>query len=385
MHAQPIFRVLTACTLAATALGFAAPTAFGQGCVAVRGSGMCMLTSHNSGEPDDANLQGGDWLASVSYRYLHSHRHFVGDQEQPQRQIVQANEVINHSHFIDAAIQYAFTPRYSVALTLPYVTSDRSQKAPTNYPSYRYETHAAGFGDVRLTGYGWIWDPTKRPKGNIQVGIGLKAPTGEDGASDIFPTANGPVYKTVDQSIQPGDGGWGVAVELNGYRELFPRTVAFLQASYLLNPQEDNGVLTWRDNNSAVAGAVTAKPDSPSYYEHVMSIPDQYFVRGGLSYVLVPRWGLSVSLAGRLEGIPVNDLIGGDGGFRRPGFSVGIEPGFQIMKGRYTFSVQVPFAVYRNRERSVADQMAAAVAGVDKHGDAAFADYAISANFAVQF
>ena len=184
-----------------------------------------------------------------------------------------------------------------MALTLPYVTSDRSQKAPTNYPSYRFETHAAGFGDVRLTGYGWIWDPAKRPKGNIQVGIGLKAPTGEDGAADIFPTLTGPTYKTVDQSIQPGDGGWGLAVELNAYRVILPRTVAFLQASYLINPEETNGQLTWRDNNTAVPGAVTSTTGQPGYYEHFMSIPDQYFARGGLSYILYPKWGLSISLA----------------------------------------------------------------------------------------
>ena len=81
----------------------------------------------------------------------------------------------------------------------------------------------------------------------------------------------------------------------------------------------------------------------------------------------------------------MNDLVGGDGGFRRPGFSVGIEPGLQVMKGRYTFNLQVPFAMYVNRERSVADQMAAAASGSDKHGDAAFADYVVSASFAVQF
>ena len=70
---------------------------------------MYARLAHGCGT-EDANLAGGDWVASVSYRFLHSHRHFVGDEDQsPRRQILQANEVINHSHFIDAAIQYAFT------------------------------------------------------------------------------------------------------------------------------------------------------------------------------------------------------------------------------------------------------------------------------------
>ena len=375
--------------LVALALAGTQTSTLGQGCVAVRGSSACMLHPNSSADPDDANLSSGDWIASVSERYLHSHRHFVGDQEQKQRQGSQANEVINHSNFIDLGIQYAISPRYSVALGLPTVFSDRSQKAPAGYPSYRYETHASGIGDMRLTGYVWLFDPAKSPKGNVQFGLGLKAPTGDDNVQDVFPTLIGgvitPVTKTVDQSIQPGDGGWGFAVELNAYREILPRTDIFLQASYLFNPENQNNSLTWRDNNTTVPGTVTSAPNSAGYYEHFMSIPDQYFARGGLDFVLVPKWGLSVSLAGRLEGVPVEDLLGSSDGFRRPGFAVSIDPGIQVMKGRYTFNLNVPFALYRNRERSLADQQAAAVKGSDVHGDAAFADYVITASMAVRF
>ena len=332
--------------------------AHAQGCVAVRGSSACML--HPGVTPEDASLMGGDWLASVSWRYLNSHRHYVGDREQKQRQLVQANEVINHSQFLDLGIQYAFTPRLSAGFSLPLVFSDRSQRAPTNYPSYRYETHASGIGDARVTGYVWLWDPAKAPKGNVQLGLGLKLPTGEDDVTDTFPTLNGPIVRHVDQSIQPGDGGWGVAVELNAYRQIFARTDVFLQASYLFNPEDQNGTLTWRDNNSAVPGAVTAAPSAASYYEHFQSIPDQYFARGGFSFLLVPKWGLSVNLAGRLEGVPVEDIIGDSGGFRRPGFAVSIDPGLQWTKGRYSFNLNVPFALIRNRERSLADQQASA-------------------------
>jgi hypothetical protein len=353
---------------------------------------MCVLPGEGA-RPDDASLEGGQWLVSVGYRYLDSHRHFVGDEEQTQRQLVQANEVINHSHFIDASVQYAFTPRYSAAIILPYVTSTRSQKAPAGYPTYRYQTEASGFGDVRFSGYMWIWDPTKAPKGNLQVGLGFKVPTGEDGASDIFPNTNPPIYKTVDQSIQPGDGGWGFTTELNGYWEFLPRTVAFVQGFYLFNPEGDNGELTWRDNNTAIPGNVTAAPSSASYYEHFMSIPDQYFGRVGVAYTILPKWGLSIGVAGRIEGIPVHDAIGNDEQFRRPGFVIGIEPSVQFMRGHWTVNVSVPFALNRNRERSVADQMASAyrvanpVPGQnpDVHGDAAFADYLISASVAYRF
>jgi hypothetical protein len=176
-----------------------------------------------------------------------------------------------------------------------------------------------------------------------------------------------------------------VAVEINAYREIFDRTEAFFQASYLFNPENQNGVLTWRDNNSTTPGKITATPSAASYYEHFMSIPDQYFARGGVAYTVVPKWGLSTSLAGRIEGVPVEDLVGGSDGFRRPGFAVAIEPGIQVMKGRYTFNLAVPFALYRNRERSLADQAASVVSGKDVHGDAAFADYVVTASLAVRF
>jgi hypothetical protein len=367
--------------------------ALAQGCVVVRGSSSCMIRPHGSALADDSHLMAGNWLASVSHRYLHSHRHFVGDEEQTQRQLVQANEVINHSQFIDLGIQYAFTPRLSAAFTLPLVFSDRSQKAPTNHNSYRYETHASGIGDARLTGYVWLWDPAKMPKGNVQLGLGLKMPTGADDVTDTFPTLGGPIVRHVDQSIQPGDGGWGVGVELNAYREILPRTEAFLQASYLINPENQNGTLTWRDNTTAVPGTVTALPSAASYYEHFQSIPDQYFARGGLNFLLVPSWGLSVSLAGRIEGVPVKDIIGDSDGFRRPGFAVAIDPGIQLARGRFTFNINVPFALYRNRERSLADEQASAyrvanpVAGqsTDVHGDAAFADYVVTTSISVRF
>ena len=55
------------------------------------------------------------------------------------------------------------------------------------------------------------------------------------------------------------------------------------------------------------------------------------------------------------------------------------------MKGRYAFNVNIPVALIRNRERSLADQQAAALKGSDVHGDAAFADYVVTASFSVRF
>jgi hypothetical protein len=358
--------------LSAAALTFlvAPPCAHAQGCVAVRGAGTCLLPGSHATHPEDADLKGGDWLLSLSYRWLHSDRHFVGDREQKHRQ-EQGTEVINDSHFYDVGVQYAITPRWSTALILPFVHSDRSSlyEHKGNASGERYHTQAGGLGDVRLYGYGWILNPVKAPKGNVQFGLGLKAPTGESDATDIFTRNTGPTLDFVDQSIQPGDGGWGFVTEFNGYYEVLPQTVAFAQVSYLFNPENVN------DTPTRIAN-INSKDRNTR-----MSIPDQYFFRTGLSYTVLPKWGLSTSLAGRLEGIPVEDLIGDSDGFRRPGLTVSIEPGIQLMKGRYTLSVSAPVALYRNRERSVLDMRR----NPPGHGDAAFADYVITTSVAVQF
>jgi hypothetical protein len=86
-----------------------------------------------------------------------------------------------------------------------------------------------------------------------------------------------------------------------------------------------------------------------------------------------------------VEGIPVEDLLGASHGFRRPGFAISIDPGIQLMKGRYAFNLNIPVSVIRNRERSLADQQAASLKGSDVHGDAAFADYVVTTSFSVRF
>ena len=102
-----------------------------------------------------------------------------------------------------------------------------------------------------------------------------------------------------------------------------------------------------------------------------MSIADSYLARGGFGYTFLPKYGLTFTLGGRLEGTPARDIIGGSEGFRRPGFAVSIEPGLVFLKNRWVASVSAPVALYRNRERSVPDEES----GPGSHGDAAFADY----------
>jgi hypothetical protein len=58
---------------------------------------------------------------------------------------------------------------------------------------------------------------------------------------------------------------------------------------------------------------------------------------------------------------------------------VSIEPSLSYVVGKNVFSIGVPFAVYRNRLVSVADE------ANGRHGDAAFADYLILAGYSRRF
>jgi hypothetical protein len=81
-----------------------------------------------------------------------------------------------------------------------------------------------------------------------------------------------------------------------------------------------------------------------------------------------------LSLGGPIEGVPVHDRVGGSDGFRRPGYAVSVKPGVTAVFGATSASLYAPAAVYRNRERSVADRRLTQASGIFRHGDAAFAD-----------
>lgn len=388
----------------------AADRASAQGCVAVRGGGFCMA-------PHDVdNVDNDPWAASVSYRWLHSDRHFVGDVEQTQRK-AQGTEVINDSHFIDLGISYQFTPRLAASLTLPFVYSDRSSFYEHSGGSpatgaQRGHSQVAGIGDLRLGASAWLWDPAKHPKGNIQFGLGLKLPTGDYKATDTFNTVRGPEEHYVDQSIQPGDGAVGFSAEFYAYREIFERTSVYAQGFYLFNPKAVNGVSTEIANprgrtitalNRTIANpastpaqiataqarlnAATALGyNNDRALEDVMSVTDQYLGRAGLSFTLVKSWGLALTLGGRVEGVPVEDALGDSDGFRRPGYTVSIEPGLTLMKGRLSAAIYAPVALYRNRQPSVADKRwDEIVGGGTTGGDAAFADFVITTSISYRF
>jgi hypothetical protein len=212
----------------------------------------------------------------------------------------------------------------------------------------------------------WILRPPAENGGNIAVSAQLKIPTGIDNATGSA-LLNGKIVKaTTDPSLQPGDGGWGFNVGSQAYKSLWPHASAYGQGTYLFNPEDTNGVASFRTQPG----------------QSVDSIPDQYLYRLGVSQA-IPQLkvrGLALSIGVRGEGVPAHDLIGGSNGFRRPGFILSVDPGLMFTFKGYVVSANGPWAIYRDRPPSVPE-----LQNNTFNGDAFFADYTIVANISHHF
>ena len=70
----------------------------------------------------------------------------------------------------------------------------------------------------------WLLDPGTHLRGNIAFGLGVKAPTGSNHvASQFYSANNAPVTFEANQAVQPGDGGWGIILQTQAFRQLFER------------------------------------------------------------------------------------------------------------------------------------------------------------------
>jgi hypothetical protein len=320
--------------------------------------GACASSSEEGQELSggDSNAAGkGQWTFSVGYREMRSARHFVGTVEQKERQ-ERATAVVNKIHLFDVAVGYTLTPRITLTASMPIMFAKRKSGSSARI------FHSNGIGDISLGARMWLIRPPSETRQNIAFGFGIKLPTGKPDVTNTFMTATGPVTSVADQSIQLGDGGVGAVFDMQAYKAVKFMTF-FAAGTYLLNPRNTNGVRTGRGRPS----------------EAIMSVADQYAARIGVAVPTPKIRGLSMSFAGRIEGVPVRDLIGKSEGFRRPGYAISVEPGFLYTRGRDTWSISMPIAVERNRRRSVPD------IADGRHGDAAFADNLLLIGYSRRF
>ena len=368
--------------LVASFLVLGVSNAKAQGCVAVRGFGGCGVAGGSG-----LALAPKQWQVGANYRYFESFRHFKGDEEQYDR-LVKQTQVINYSNTMDISASMGLTLRTQLNVNLPVSYTDRSSYyehggQTTTFPGARRTSTSAGIGDARIGISKWLWNPVSHTKSNLMLGVGLKLPTGNWNVQDSFynvmvtdpvtgSSSRKTVYRPVDQSIQLGDGGLGLSLEMQGFWEMADGLFAYGNAFYILNPRGVNGTMTNRRTTIVVNGVSQVFTN-----EYMCSVADQYAARlGFLSQSQLH--GLSFSWGARLEGVPVRDLVGESYGFRRPGYTIAAEPGVTYMKGKTTVNFNMPIALYRIRKQSVTDKEVQDATGVARNGDAAFADYLIS-------
>jgi hypothetical protein len=266
-------------------------------------------------------LQPNQFAASASYRWLHSFREFHGDME------------------------------------LPYPTD----------PSLYANTHVHGF-DLSV-----IYQVTRR----FSVTLGVKFPTGDDDATDIFHQPTGRVRRPVDPAIQPGDGGFGIVTELSAFQKIYHQLFAYAQGIYLINPRDSNHVQQPTGNEEFFTLG--------EFGYTFNSVPDQYLARAGLGCVVWPKYGLALSLGSRVEGVPVEDFIGDSHGWRNAGYAFYVEPGLLVSKGHFAFSITGPVAFHRHADKNLTDIKVSKEFHADIGGNAAFADYLITTSFSWWF
>jgi hypothetical protein len=264
---------------------------------------------------------------------------------------------MNKINLENVNVLYQITSRFSVQASLPILfASRRSHNAYST-------TTSSGIGDSSILAQGWILNPKKAHSYNASLGFGVSMPTGRDDVKNNLSTTPGaaPTLTTVDYSIQPGQGAWGMVFQWQAFKNM-GKTVFYTDGSYLATQGGYNHTLR---NANALSQPLTA----------YNAIQDQYLMEAGVSHPISRVKGLTLTFGPRWEGVPARDMIGNDLGFRRPGYAVSLAPGFIYARGTSMLTAAVGKALLRDRTRSIPDRI------LGSHGDAAFADYVWFVNY----
>ena len=316
--------------LAAIFVTTAAADAFAQGCILLR------QTSPLFGTTGSLDQEVGSWTITFSGRSSIADQHYRGREYQVQRELEQTY-VVNRQNSVTTTIGYQMTPRVSFVAGIPFVEASWGIPSPrAGGPEARANENARGFGDVTALARVAMFNPSTSSRSwNVIVGGGVKMPTGNNEATDIFPDGNGNnnVERYVDISVHPGDGGWGLIMDFQGYKQI-GRVTAFGSSTWLANP---------KDTGTASRGNMVSSTE-PS---NVNTVSDQFLFRAGAAVPINSY--ITASLAWRAEGVPRYDLIGHSHGFRRPGVEMYWEPGVTLSYGRHSVSFNMPVGYYFNR------------------------------------
>jgi hypothetical protein len=337
------------CFLAIPMLFFAIESK-SQGCLAIRnlaGFGQFAALGYKENK--------NEWMLDINNRYFHATQAFKGNKNVTPPDPM--NGLSIYEYTLNFELSRILKNGWLLSVDLPLSANSISNRIEHASGVY-HTTSAFGIGDLRFTAYKWLLNTNRPRKGNIQVGLGLKFPTGNYHSQDYFYySKTDPSLKmlaNVNPAIQLGDGGTGITTELNSFY-IFNRAFSFYtNFFYLINPGNVNGV------SNQFAG-VPPNPVSVATTADVNSIPDNYTLRAGLNWT----YKSFVFTAGlRYEGAPAHDLIGKDDGLRRAGHIFSIEPGIEYkFKTSFLYGfVSIPIS--RETYQTVPDRRATELTGV---------------------
>jgi hypothetical protein len=326
-----------------------------QGCEPIR-----FTTPVNLGGEGEAYQPAREWKVTLAYRRLFSNQWFIGSEESgslapggvpPEFRV--------HTFLADVA--YSFNDRFRARVSVPFSTASFSRIWPDGA---RHEQKATGIGDISVQGEAWLLQPRTHQRGNIGIGLGVKAPTGSHTRPSQFFTASGPVDFPADQTIQPGDGGWAILTQVQAFRQLSEPLSVYGFGSYMISPRAHTSVVM--------------RPGSQLPW----SVPDVYSARAGAALTVSPDLGLNASLGARIDGIPTRDLFGGGDSatVKRTSYIVYADPGLSLTQGRSSFTLSVPIRMYLKRTKSITEQQPGA-----EPNAGGFAKYLIFASYSHRF
>lgn len=324
----------------------------------------------SNGAEGGGYLQPGDWTATSGYRHVYSHVHFSGTTENFSRAQL-GTEVQSKTNLEDIMVTYQLTPRFSFTGTLPFLSASRRLES-------QYATlHTSGIGDASVGGQVWLRRPSSPTAAwnNVQGGLSLLIPSGRDRESNTVATTYG-VPTSVqfpDDSVQPGGGSWGAIMSWQAFQDLGNNTILFADGNYVMTQGGYHNF--WTSHGGTASGPPAPTPGMTQFD----AIQDQYMAEIGGSHPAPGIKGLAMTLSVRDEGVPVHDILGNNLGFRRPGFGIALTPGFIYTHGNHMLQFSVGKVMYRDRERSVAEQV-----NNSATGDAAFANYVWMAAYTVR-
>lgn len=302
---------------------FATPARFGQG---------------------DVYLPRGTWQVGLAYRRLTSSNLVQGHDDNSASAPHGLPSVV-HSQTLVASVGYAISDRLSLTLNAPFLHGSHT----TWYAdSLRHTNTATGLGEITLLASYWLRRAQAvSPGGNFSVGLGVKVPTGRNAVPGTFWKADGTTVPfPVHQSIELGDGGWGLIVQILGFHPILDRAYLYGAGSYTLNPKKTTDVV--RAPGSTVHWAV----------------PDTWSASAGVGMMVWPEQGFNVNLDARFGGTTRRDLIGGkDDGFRLPATTGYVAPALELIRGAHTISLSIPVLVYKNFQPSYVDVQAGKLGG----------------------